>query len=128
MNPELIARSRVLRLLLSFILTVVALSTALMCHEGDEEATRHEIEREKAALAHIEEEWLNALNKADVNAIAEVLADDFLRPIPDSGQFVNKTDLLRFYRSHLSPQGSDQRRIDNMTVTLYGTTALARGL
>jgi ketosteroid isomerase-like protein len=81
----------------------------------------------KAAVANLEDVWLNALNNADVRAIAEVLADDFIRPAPDSGHFVTKADILRYYRSHLSRQGSDQRRIEDLTVTVYGSTALARG-
>jgi len=85
------------------------------------------LEREKAAVASVENEWINALNSANVNAIAEILADDFVRPVPDYGGFVTKADLLPLYRSHLSPGSSNQRRIEGLTVTLYGSTALARG-
>jgi ketosteroid isomerase-like protein len=115
--------------LLSIILTLAAISaTPLLAQKGDVKVKASEVERDKTAVADLEEKWLNALNKADVNAIAEVLADDFVRPAPDSGQFVNKADLLQFYRSHLSPQASGQKRIEDMTVTLYGSTALARGV
>lgn len=82
---------------------------------------------DQATIARLENEWLTALNTADVDAIAKILADDFLRPAPDSGQFVNKTDLLGYYRSHLKPQGPNQRRIEDMTVSVYGTAAVARG-
>jgi len=111
-----------------FVMIPAILSASLLGQKGPEKATDREVEQAKAAVAHLEEEWLNGLNKADVNAIAEVLADDFTRPDPNSGQFVNKADLLHFYRLHLSPQGSDQRRIEDMTVSLYGATALARGV
>lgn len=93
-----------------------------------EKANLTRVEQDKTAVAHLEQKWLNALNDANVNAISEVLADDFIRPAAESGEFVNKPDLLQFYRSHLSPQNSSQRRIEHMTVTLYGLTALARGV
>jgi len=83
--------------------------------------------QEKAAVARLEDQWLSALNTAKVDPIAAILADDFVRPAPDSGQFVNKADLLAYYRSHLKPISPEQRRIDDMTVTVYGTTAIARG-
>jgi ketosteroid isomerase-like protein len=120
---------RSFRYLLPIILTLaVAAATPLSAQKGDANAKASEAERDKAAVADLEQQWLNALNKADVNTIAEVLADDFVRPAPDSGQFVNKADLLQFYRSHLSPLASGQKRIEHMTVTLYGSTALARGV
>jgi ketosteroid isomerase-like protein len=128
MTSEQITRTCVLRRLVRVILAVTAVSITVLGHSRDEEAENRKLEDAKAAVAQVEEEWLIALNKADVNAIAGILAEDFLRPAPDSGQFVNKRDLLRFYRSHLSPQGSDRRRIEDMTVTVYGTTALARGI
>lgn len=82
---------------------------------------------DQATIARVESEWLTALNTADVDAVAKILADDFLRPAPDSGQFVNKTDLLGYYRSHLKPQSPNQRRIEDMTVSVYGDAAIARG-
>lgn len=84
------------------------------------------LEKQKAAIAELENKWLDALTNADVNAIAEVLADDFVRPAPDYGNFVGKTDLLAFYRSHLS-KSSNEKRIEDLKVTIYGSTALARG-
>jgi ketosteroid isomerase-like protein len=80
-----------------------------------------------AEVTRLENKWVGALNIANVDVIAEILADDFVRPAPDYGHFVNKADLLAFYRSHLSRQSSNEIRIEDMTVTLYGSTALARG-
>lgn len=85
-------------------------------------------EEEKAAVGQLEDQWLSALNSDDVDKIAEILADDFVRPAPDSGRFITKADLLSYYRSHLKPLSPSQRRIDDMTVTVYGNTAIARGL
>jgi ketosteroid isomerase-like protein len=128
MKGSLMLKLCMLRRLLSVILTVAAISATILLGERSADAKERDVQQERAAVAHVEEEWLRALNEADVNAIAEVLADDFIRPAPDSGQFVNKTELLQFYRSHLSRQGPSQRRIEDMTVTVYGATALARGV
>lgn len=103
-------------------------ATPLLAQKGDVKVRASDAEKDKAAVADLEERWLTALNQSHVSTIAEILSDDFLRPAPDSGQFVNKTDLLQFYRSHLSPLTSGQKRIEDMTVTLYGSTALARGV
>jgi hypothetical protein len=62
-----------------------------------------------------------------VDATADILADDFMRPASDSGRFITRADLLAFYRSHLSSDSSNKRRIEDLTVTIYGSTALARG-
>ncbi|MGE5206963.1 MAG: nuclear transport factor 2 family protein [Chlamydiota bacterium] len=85
-------------------------------------------EREQAAVAQVEQEWVKALNHADVQAIGRILADDFIRPAPQAGQFITKADLLRYYGAHLSPNDPNQRRIEDMTVSVYGMTAIARGL
>lgn len=81
----------------------------------------------QAAVERLENQWLDALNRADIDAIAPILADDFLRPAPQSGQFVGKADLLRYYRSHRAPLKEGSKRIENMTVTVYDPTAIARG-
>ena len=85
-------------------------------------------EQEKAAVAQLEDQWLSALNSADVDMIAGILADDFVRPAPDSGRFITKADLLSYYRSHLKAIRPEERQIDDMTVSMYGTMAIARGL
>jgi ketosteroid isomerase-like protein len=116
------------RSLVAIVIAAVCATPAGLTQRTVAQSRDTELEREKATVTRLEEEWLNALNSANVNAIAEVLADDFVRPAPDYGHFVTKADLLSFYRSHLTPQGSDHRRIEDMTVTVYGSTALARGL
>lgn len=83
--------------------------------------------QDQAAVAHVEQQWLGALNDAKADIIANLVADDFVRPSPDSGQFVTKADLISYYRTHLKPIHPDQRRIEDMTVTVYGSTAIARG-
>jgi hypothetical protein len=82
-----------LRHSLAVIFMVASVSTiTLWGDQGAENATDREVKQAETAVAHLEEEWLKALNQADVNSIAEILADDFVRPAPESGQFVNKAD------------------------------------
>jgi ketosteroid isomerase-like protein len=81
----------------------------------------------KEAIEQLESKWLHALSKADVSAIGDILADDFVRPAPEYDQFVGKSDLLSFYRSHLKPQSQNKKRLEDMTVTVYGESAIARG-
>lgn len=105
----------------------IASTTTLLAQQVADKSKHSELEGKKAAVAQLEDEWLAALNNANVDAIAKIIADDFVRPAPDAGRFINKADLLSFYRSHLLPQGPDKKRIEDMTVTVYGITALARG-
>jgi hypothetical protein len=109
------------------VIVIAALNLASLAQPAAPNSNGDKLEPEKAAVAHLEDKWLASLNSTNVNAIAEILADDFLRPAPESGHFITKTDLLAFYHSHLSPLGSDRRRIEELTVNLYGSTALARG-
>jgi hypothetical protein len=90
-------------------------------------ANSKNVEREQAAVAKLEDEWLAALTTPDVDAIAGILGDDFVRPAPDYGNFVDKRGLLAFYRSHLHHEGSRKKHIEDMKITIYGSTALARG-
>lgn len=110
-----------------FLLVLLACLSTSVAAQSSSKSTTSDASQDEAAITKLENEWLTALNTANVDAIADVLADDFLRPAPDSGRFVNKTDLLGYYRSHLKPQGPNQRRIEDMTVSVYGNAAIARG-
>lgn len=55
-------------------------------------------------------------------------ADDFVRPAPESGGFVTKTELLSYYRSHLSPQSTSKKTDRGPERRLYGSTAVTRGV
>lgn len=83
--------------------------------------------KDEAEVIRLENKWLAGLLAANLAAIAEVLADDFSRPAPDSGYFVTKSQLLSFYRSHLSAQDPNAKHMEGLTVTVYDSTALARG-
>lgn len=119
------AQFRKSRRLAIALIVVWCLSIRVFAQPGSKSKT--DTEQAKAAITHLEDQWLNALNTANVDLIAGILADDFARPAPDSGQFVTKADLLSYYRSHLKPISPDQRQIDDMTVSVYGTTVIARG-
>lgn len=82
---------------------------------------------DQVEIIRLENKWLAALMSADVDGIREVLADDFLRPAPDSGHFVTKSQLLGFYRSHLSAKNPNTKHMEGLAVTVYDSTALARG-
>jgi ketosteroid isomerase-like protein len=75
----------------------------------------------------LENAWTAALNDDDVNAIEAILADDFMRPDPQSGAFIDKQELLRYYRS--SSFREDHRRVTiaDVKVNVYGDTAIVRG-
>lgn len=112
-----------------------ALLIVLLCHAATFGQTPPNLARgdastqsEEAVITHVEEDWLRALSTGNVSAIADILADDFVRPAPQAGQFIGKRDLLAWYRSHLSAQQANKKRIDDMHVTIYGATALARGM
>jgi ketosteroid isomerase-like protein len=81
----------------------------------------------KAAVARVEQRWVAALNRGDVTAIGAILAPDFVRPAPQAGAFIGRAALLAYYRKALSPHGPLHRRIEGMTIRVYGETAVARG-
>lgn len=100
-------------------------STTIGCAMGENRKPHWQ----ETEVAQAEYEWLAALNTAKVDTIARILAEDFSRPSPDSGDFVTKQELLLFYRSHLSPlPAGENRRIEGLSVRVYGDVALARGL
>lgn len=94
-------------------LLAVVLITAIYGTWGSAQNGSHdkELETQKHAVALVDKNWLNALNTANVDAIADILADDFLRPASDSGCFITRADLLAFYRTHLSSDSSNKRRM-----------------
>lgn len=84
-------------------------------------------ETAEAAVARVESEWLKSIENRDADAMAEVLADDFVRPDPRSGQFVTKADVLSYFRSKLMPQNANPKEIQGLSVSVYGSSAIARG-
>lgn len=126
MRRHRFTRNTVCRLcgLTALAVTVLIPFGALAQHANLE---AHADPAQKAAIRRVEDDWVKALNTANVSVIDAILADDFVRPAPDSGNFVAKKELLAFYRSYLPAHTSNTRRIDDMTVSVYDTTAVARG-
>jgi hypothetical protein len=83
-------------------------------------------EAAKAEIASIEEHWLHAIESADLAALDSILAEDFVRPAPSAGAFITKSELLDYFKSHRTST-PETRHIENLNVTLYGDTAIARG-
>lgn len=108
------------------VLVLLAVHPSNLAEQPTSRASKDDSE-DRVEITHLENRWLAALMAAKVDAIAEVLADDFLRPAPNSGRFVTKSQLLSFYRSHLSAQNPDSKHMEGLTVTVYDSTALARG-
>lgn len=108
-------------------LTTVLLFALLISAAKAQESSISD-EPAQTAIPQLEQRWADAITQADIPAIDTILADDFRRPAPQSGQFIGKRELLDFYRSHLSPHSTTELHIESMTVTVYGDTALARGI
>ena len=81
----------------------------------------------KAQVEQVERIWLDALGRGDTDAIAGILADDFVRPAPQAGAFITRAELLDYYRKHLAPDASKRRHFEGLTIAVYGETAIARG-
>ncbi len=109
------------------LIVTLFVTITVLAQQISEARKKGDSEREKGIVARLENDWLNALNTADVNEIDRVLADDFIRPAPDSGHFITKAELLSYYRSHLSSRLANERRFEDLTMILYESTAIARG-
>lgn len=82
---------------------------------------------DKAQIVTLEKAWTAALNDGDVKALSAILAEDFNRPDPQSGKFVGKQELLRYYSSPQFREHHHRVSIADMQVNLYGGVAIARG-
>jgi hypothetical protein len=82
----------------------------------------------REAIIRLEDQWVEALDKGNITGISEILAEDFQRPAPSAGQFINRQSLLRYYRAQLSRPTTITRRIEEMTISIEGSAALARGI
>jgi Domain of unknown function (DUF4440) len=82
---------------------------------------------DSAVIAQVENQWLDAIVQHDVGTIDKILGDDFVRPAPQSGRYINKAELLRYYRSQAGRPATDSKHIEGLQVLFYGPTAIARG-
>ena len=110
-------RSRVARSLAFALL----LAPPFLCSQSQTGATPN---ADTAAIASLEDRWLQAIQTADIPTLDSILADDFLRPA--AGRFITKAQLLDYYNSH-HPAPAPAKHIERLQVSLYGTVAIARG-
>ncbi len=73
--------------LIALLILSMLIITNLFGYKSTENPTGAEDEdgKAKTAVAHVEQVWLNALNRADVNRVAGILADDFCSSGSGSG-------------------------------------------
>jgi len=77
-------------------------------------------------IQDIEDRWLKAIESSDVTALDPILADDFVRPVAAAGRFINKAQLIDYYKAR-KPSPGTSSHIEDLDVTRYGDTAIARG-
>ena len=104
------------------IVCLLFASSILICQSPKSETPKSDT----AEIARLEDRWLKAIETADIATLKSILADDFIRPIPLSAQFVTKSQLVDYYKSR-KPAATPPKHIENFSVTFYGTTAIARG-
>jgi hypothetical protein len=96
---------------------LLLLSLALLGAAG-----RRTPENDRIALMTLEKTWLDARDPA---TLAPILAVDFLHPVP-TGDFLTRQQHLDWLGRH-PPPANLQRRLDGMTVRLYGDTGIVTG-
>ncbi|HEX3667085.1 MAG TPA: nuclear transport factor 2 family protein [Rhizomicrobium sp.] len=107
---------------------LVCFSCLLVSGLSGSAAAAQDTAADKRAIIQLESKWLDALNRGDTDRIANILDDDFVRPAPDAGRFVGKAALLQFYRAHPTTRKTAPRRMKIVSVDIYGTVAIARGV
>ncbi|HEY2468720.1 MAG TPA: nuclear transport factor 2 family protein [Terracidiphilus sp.] len=112
--------------LVSHVLTFAVLlvgSSLIIAQSGENESNR--VTKE---ITRLEDRWLNAIQTADVAALDQIIADDFVRPAPAAGEFITKAQFLAYYRAQKPAPSTASTRIENLSVKDYGNTAIARGI
>ena len=76
-------------------------------------------------LMKLENQWINAVVKADVAVLDQILADDYTWTGPE-GNVITKAEILAFLKS---PEGTGLTSavIDEMKVRVYGDAAVVLG-
>lgn len=108
-------------------LGLVLVSVSFMLFSCAAQQAGPDVVQTKAQIAQLEHKWLEALERADTGTIAAILADDFVRPAPQAGGFIGRSALLGYYRTHLSVDKTARKHIEEMRISVYGETAIARG-
>lgn len=80
-------------------------------------------ERDRDALIAVEQTWLE--NEGDPAALARILADDFVHPVP-TGDLLTKAEHIRWSAAHPPPAGS-RRRFEGLKVRVFGDVGIVNG-
>jgi ketosteroid isomerase-like protein len=80
-------------------------------------------ERDRAALAAIEQAWLSG--SSDAATLSRILADDFVHVLP-TGDMVGKEAHIHWATAHPPPPGA-HRRFDGLRVRVYGDVGVVTG-
>jgi hypothetical protein len=102
-----------------FIAAIVLAAGLAVAAAADQPSTP-----DHAALAALEQEWLNA--EHDPAVLDRILADDFLHPVP-AGVFLTKTQHIRWAASHPGPSGR-RLRFEDLRIRTYGDTGVVTGV
>jgi ketosteroid isomerase-like protein len=115
--------------ILRFMKPVIALSALVFLVTGIAQATDEKtLGLEKQVLA-VEHSWLDAVKKADVNALQGILRDDYINLDP-TGQIQNKVDTLKLTDEMSSnPKKAEAAAlsITAVRVRFYGDVAVLTG-
>ena len=79
---------------------------------------------EEQALLKLQQEWIAALRRRDVNVLASLIADDYVG-ISQDGQFGDKNNALEPARSQVPNR--EPMTVENQKVRFYGSTAVITG-
>jgi ketosteroid isomerase-like protein len=122
--------SRKCRARLSALLAALALTaTALAQPARMPQKTSAPLDVENARIVHLEHLWLQAQNSGNAAELDNILAGDFVRPSPADGQFITKTDIMKYLETHPFPRRKGPKAdFAQLRVTIYGNVAIARGI
>jgi uncharacterized protein (TIGR02246 family) len=97
-------------------------SLALIAAAQAANAADKEMKGGEAEVAALEQKWVDAEKASDADAIAPLLAFDFVETGSD-GKMANKEQVL----ARIKAQKFEVSQISDVKVTLYGKTAVATG-
>lgn len=104
--------------LLAGALVLLSSTSAL----GQVAAERVDTVRARAVLLRLESRWLAAHDSA---TLSHILAPDFVHPV-SSGDFLDRSQHIAWVVAH-PPDSTIDRRLADMRVRFYGSTAIVTG-
>lgn len=110
------------------MILLMAWTLAMSTFVGAQPSRTDKPNKDRAEIAKLEDRWLKAIVEDDVAALNQILADDFARPAPAAGKFITKSQYLAYYRSRKPTPAAGSKHIENLSIKIYGQTAIARGM